>query len=481
MVDTDPAYTRDLLLGPWVRLRGSAACTIAVLLLCAVSGYLLGERAIVRRLAAGPLEIAPQHLDFGEVWEQREFICELPLVNTSPDPIDIDGFQVSCTCVKSISPDIFRLYPGETRSLCVVLDFTQPPPDRTVDMVRSFSARIIPMVAAESVASRGWELHGRIKLPFLLSAEPVDFGDRLTSGEQHPVEEVAVSVHPSIQITSASCEPEVAAVWLAPVDSTTQRSFRLYIQPNSNVEAGLHRAIVSLIGQPLDGTSRLAKQVHVLLPVHQEVDCVPPSLHFGVLRIGERATQTVTLRSRTGRPFSVTGVELSDPSGSVRELRQVDGVDICHTCRIEIEATEAGNIARELRIKVCDKDNHLMFVVAVPVNYLGVAPAPSSIAVAIPGDAAEKLQTKQEVGWQIHPSDVENLGGTPYEMLAPNKRRLMSGSTMHTAISLWGGFNDSRDGWRHRPPGDCHRRHAPSNRDLLDKPQLRRFGRSVRR
>ena len=67
-----------------------------------------------------PLEVRLESLDFGDVVEASNFRHEIPVRNTSSDPMTV-RFTKSCDCA-GIEPELLRLEPGETGRVVLRLD-----------------------------------------------------------------------------------------------------------------------------------------------------------------------------------------------------------------------------------------------------------------------------------------------------------------------------------------------------------------------
>ena len=60
------------------------------------------------------LEPSPEHLNFGEVWEDTQFKMVLPITNHRNQDIEIKRFHKSCNC-SQIEPPSLTIPAGQTR------------------------------------------------------------------------------------------------------------------------------------------------------------------------------------------------------------------------------------------------------------------------------------------------------------------------------------------------------------------------------
>jgi hypothetical protein len=118
-------------------------------------------------------------------------------------------------------------------------------------------------------------------------------------------------------------------------------------------------------------TTNVANQPTVEIPLVAQVfgDLVP-SVHpiaLGLVRVGEHLTRDITLRSRSGRLFSIDHVE--DLGGSLATDAAPcsgDGPSDCWVVRLVVDAASPGLLGGTLRI-VTDRDDE-----TVPLTYGGV-------------------------------------------------------------------------------------------------------------
>src|SRR5262245_40520295 len=78
---------------------------------------------------ADGLAVDPQHLNFGEVWEDGAFGWVLPVENRGPSEVAIERFATSCDCT-SIDPPSLTIPAGETRAVRLQLNLLWRKPVR---------------------------------------------------------------------------------------------------------------------------------------------------------------------------------------------------------------------------------------------------------------------------------------------------------------------------------------------------------------
>lgn len=118
-------------------------------------------------------------------------------------------------------------------------------------------------------------------------------------------------------------------------------------------------------------TTNVSNQVTVEIPWSSQVfgDLVPSEhpIALGLIRVSERLTRDITLRSRSGRPFSIDRIE--DFGGGVTtDAAPCSGTGTadCWVIRLIVDAASPGMLGSTLRI-VTDRDDETL-----PLSYGGI-------------------------------------------------------------------------------------------------------------
>ena len=104
------------------------------------------------------LAVAPDRLDFGEVWEDSRFAWTLPLENRRNEDLSIEDISASCTCV-SVEPRAFVIPARQTRQVKLALDLTASRSKLADSEWREFEVMIRPIKALQAL---GEEMGNRI-------------------------------------------------------------------------------------------------------------------------------------------------------------------------------------------------------------------------------------------------------------------------------------------------------------------------------
>jgi hypothetical protein len=82
------------------------------------------------RTAAGPLEVEPNPVDFGEVVSPDQILKVVTARNRSDRPLFLEQPRFDCSCFALTSPPPSVLGPGESMRLEIVMDSTKTDPKR---------------------------------------------------------------------------------------------------------------------------------------------------------------------------------------------------------------------------------------------------------------------------------------------------------------------------------------------------------------
>ena len=118
-------------------------------------------------------------------------------------------------------------------------------------------------------------------------------------------------------------------------------------------------------------TTNLANQPTIGIPFLAQVfaDLVPSEhpVTLGLIRVGEPLTRDITLRSRSGRPYSIVHIEdLGGHLATDAAPCTGDGPSDCWVVRLVVDAAAPGMLGGTLRI-VTDRDDE-----TVPLSYGGI-------------------------------------------------------------------------------------------------------------
>ncbi|MGC1276229.1 MAG: DUF1573 domain-containing protein [Planctomycetaceae bacterium] len=279
---------------------GRFLVTGAVLLAILTVGLLLAETR--QNDAAETLAIPDDALDFGTAWAQSGFKWTVPVENRGDRTVVVEHVLASCGCTE-VTPTSFRLAPGATRELTLLLDFV--PESRQIGTHLSPFEVGLDFRDGEGHRLGFWTLRGKVRYPFVGTADIAWFGP----------DELIENV-PSIEKQcKLSHRYSVASVAVGkhdfPGDVRTEtdgvgRSTRVSVIPAGDLPTGGFEYEIPLVAVLSDGTRLPPIPLRVRGRVNGEVTTVPGTLRLPPARVGETVRMTVQVQSRSGRPFRVT-------------------------------------------------------------------------------------------------------------------------------------------------------------------------------
>jgi len=112
------------------------------------------------------LEPPPEHLNFGEVWEDAQFSMILPITNHRAQDIEIKRFHKTCNC-SQIEPPSLTIPAGQTREVRLILDLAPRKAEEFGLAVRDFEVGIWPDAPGETEGKdKWWTIRGRVRSAF---------------------------------------------------------------------------------------------------------------------------------------------------------------------------------------------------------------------------------------------------------------------------------------------------------------------------
>src|SRR5438128_6412539 len=266
-----------------------------------------------------PLTIPDEKLDFGEVWENEAFVLKLPITNQSQQKIWIRKFSSSCVCL-SIEPTSLELRPAETKEVELTFDLshgTVHPGQNT----RRFSVDLVAMLEGGPKPELEWTVHGQVRRALEFSPSRLTVAEPIVRG--NPPAPLTIPVRALIPLghLKASCSPPSAEACVKPIDNRdAARDYTLEISPRQDLAVGALRFWVVLTPLGRDGSPLPARKVRIDCYVVDDVEVFPERLFLGPLNVGALVEETVLVRSRNGKAFTVQDIENDNANIEVRHI-----------------------------------------------------------------------------------------------------------------------------------------------------------------
>lgn len=167
----------------------------------------------------------------------------------------------------------------------------------------------------------------------------------------------------TVDDVSVTAPPDIRAVIESTAPDTNE--FELRMQAGE-LPLGVVEREVLVQATNATGDELPAVAVSVTGSVVSDVQVVPPMLTFGVRHQGERAAETVILRSRSGRAFHVADVETTSNS-----LRVAENGDDRFGYSVIQEIEDIGFTSSSITFHVIHEVGPHSESILVPVRYVG--------------------------------------------------------------------------------------------------------------
>jgi len=264
------------------------------------------------------LEISPSALDFGKVWEAKDFQCTLPLQNVTESPIEITHFAASCECV-SVLPSTLVIPARERRVIVVTINLTSKRPQERRLAVRQFETELRPQISGKEALQTAWTIHGLVGTALEPDLENVNFGTCLVQGL--PYKPITVKLHATMPLDNvrATCAPGHAQLDISRSQADAQ-TFTLTVTPLETIPLGPFSFTVRL--QPIGAVPENAatRTITVSGEIMDHMQAFPGHIVLGAHPLGTSIEETVVLKSLKELPMEVVGIDDGNLGIAVRPL-----------------------------------------------------------------------------------------------------------------------------------------------------------------
>lgn len=268
------------------------------------------------------VEIDPARLDFGTVWNSDQFVWEAPIRNVTGGTLDVE-LVPSCGCT-SVEPREFSLAPREVQTVTIHLDLRSPTGTRrTGPQERPFTVNLDAFTHDRDLSTsptqrNRFALAGRVRDALHVRSTVIQFGgaERLVEGYAAQPRTVSVfALTPLNDLRAVSQTPDFETTVARSAD--VEDEWLLTVTPTDLVPVGQFVGEVRL--HPLSDAGQELPSIPVRVQGTKETEfIVTPShvqfiTHSGDASPASDSTtepitadhETVTLSSRSGRPFLV--------------------------------------------------------------------------------------------------------------------------------------------------------------------------------
>lgn len=307
------------------------------------------------------LAFAEDDLTFGPIPESEPIERDLRLTNTTAEPITVERFDTSCSCLGVEPAGSLTLAAGETKTLRIKLKASIPAnaklsADGLFDETVTVTAVVPTMVHPTGRLRAEFRYTVRqtvrfepaaVQLGVVSHREPLTAKATLTL--RSPITEVRVLPHPE-WVVSVTAKGDTRELALTPTKPGVPRVVNDSIQ------------VIPVGG---DGEDRPARPLGIRGEVKHDITSSPPDILLGRLTLGTKSEETIRLVSRTNREFTVPIL----PTATDDIVVVASDTDpLSFTLRIDIRGR--GEQERHLSVTV-RQDDGTDATLRIPIRYLG--------------------------------------------------------------------------------------------------------------
>jgi hypothetical protein len=353
------------------RFQSFAALTRPVLVL-GLAGVGAAWVATAPQRGAPKLIVADDYLDIGDVWETSDFVWELPIHNRSERTITITRFQTTCSCLREVEPPSLVIGPKETANVTLKLDLNRRPRDK--EQSDHFNLPIAATVEADpnSIAAI-WGLHGRARRAYTISAPGVYLGE-VTRGQAFDPQTISVTPVKPAQDLVVDYDRSLLTVSVEHRGNT----FQMRIAPHAQAPPGTLQAELTIRAVCDDEERSPSVSVPVRGVVREDVQATPETVAFVAAELGGTLEETIVLRSFSGRPITVEGIETTSDDVTVQPMTGPQSVQNAFV--ITQTVARLGQQSSTIRFTVRAGNGGQKAIVEVPLTYHGLQPASSAVS-----------------------------------------------------------------------------------------------------
>jgi hypothetical protein len=376
-------------------MKQKQALVLVLVALACAAGYLAGRQG----RAPGPDQPSPpaQSIDglvvdgnvlkLGEVQEDREFTCAIPICNETDREINVERFGLGCASCMSVEPASIRIGPGRTETVKLKIDLSQRRLTDFGQPTRTYSGSFWPIIQGATRSNKPgenlWQVTALVKSSITIDMSAVNFGESPVSGQPAAPIKVRVTAHIPLRSLTAQADAAILSVRVRPLDSHLNQ-FEVLVVPRADLPPGRFQAGLSVEPVAADGQRLPALVLPVAGEVQEEIHPLPVRLLLGTRTIGTEAEEVVVLQAPAGARLEVTGIQ-TDSSDVHVEPTIVPGSPDGRTFRVVQKVTAIGDRRSTVRFVIRDRSG-MTRTALMEVSYRGeAAGAKGSLADGVRG------------------------------------------------------------------------------------------------
>lgn len=275
----------------------------------------LDEPDLGRSHSIAGLEVSPEILNLGNVWENDAHVLTIPINNTTNRDIEIHNFRTSCFCMKT-EPETLTIPPGQTRSIQVTLNLSLRSPNEIGQFRRPLRLAVTPDFS-DNFEGLYWRITGEVRSRITLDKLNVQFGDNPTIGQPYS-RQVKITTHIPCQRLLAIAEPPLLDISVEPTNEPNTHVAT--ISPSIELGVGQFESEVRFLLETDDGILEGGVPLPVAGRVQAEPVILPRHVIFGPRELGNVEEIELSLVTLTGRQWQISRIETDSDDIQIDQL-----------------------------------------------------------------------------------------------------------------------------------------------------------------
>lgn len=315
-------------------------------------------------------------LDFGEVWADPQFKWSIPVENISDHIVEIESVNASCSCVSIKTP--FLIIPAHrTVPIELVIDLTDGKRDQPENSSYGFEVKLRTMTKGNK-PPYVWRIRGNVRR--VLSTVPSELffeKGELVRGMTPEGRRLVARSFLRLNDLIATYPTKYLSVTVTPRKDNSD-FFDIDIIPTEALLENPQPFSMEIVLHPVSGTPLPLPDFHIPVKgeVVDDISVSPYYLHLGAVVPDNIAGGTVTLNSKSGKPFEVSSVVTKAKELTVVPYEQSPVPEIVsrHVYHIHQRALYLGHHTNIVSFFVHSPHNSELdpIEVILRVSYLGV-------------------------------------------------------------------------------------------------------------
>lgn len=302
-------------------------------------------------------------LDFGEAWVTDRFSWTIPVQNSGKADVEIANISAGCGCTQ-IEAKSLLIPAGQSRDLVARIDLRKA--IRAGDGEASpFDVNITAHLSSSGTPIQ-WKLHGIVKRRATIEPAALHFGTRSRLAPQFESKTISMTFHQAVSNLRVEAVDPVVSVEVVDFDESSRRA-TLRVTPQAKSEGAFHTQVV-VSGETGGNAMKAIVELPVSGAIGNDVVASPAAILYGIVEPGTRCEATISLRSQTGRSYSID--EITKSSESVDVTHEMPEASNGSVVLIQEVAEAVGFHLSTITFHVrCD--DGLLEQIEVPVRYVG--------------------------------------------------------------------------------------------------------------